>query len=276
MIIAGGVAALAYGMYQAERTPQTAAAPRIRNPYGNAQTWLRCQLHCHSTGSPDGLLPAGEMERVYRQAGFDVVVVTDDMRDGSLRMTGERLRGKLHTLWIAGREIALCHPHYSGLKAVALIDAAVGIPTVEVWDAAVGHLGMSDSTAEFDYLLAHGQMVAPVAIDDWHGTDDGPYGAATYVSAADSSPASIAAALDRGACYASTGPTIQRIAVEGQTIRLWHERAQVLAVRDIGGTLDMGERSQTEYVVGDADAYVRFELRTATGRAWTAAFTWER
>ena len=53
----------------------------VENPYRQGGTWLRANLHLHSTHS-HGLLPAAELVELYRARGYGVISITDHNQYG--------------------------------------------------------------------------------------------------------------------------------------------------------------------------------------------------
>jgi hypothetical protein len=217
---------------------------------GGGGTWLRCQLHSHTTNS-DGDASPDELCRHYAEAGFDVLAVTDHWHvtapdhPGLTVVPASELSshapgpvGEAEALalgvaalpepraafpsieamaaWIVreGGVPFLCHPYWSGLDPDD-IAAAPSLAGIEVWNGGSELLqGNGLSAVHWDDLLHRGCGLFGIATDDCHtpGQDSGL--GWTWVLAADRSPGAVVAALRCGDFYGSTGPRLLGIEIE--------------------------------------------------------------
>ncbi len=94
---------------------------------------------------------------------------------------------------------------YAGLK---------GLWGVEVHNTGCVHNGFADTTAPLDDLLRAGERVFPLATDDAHSLGD-CFGGWLWVLADRLEYADVMDALEKGDFYASTGPEIREISLDG-------------------------------------------------------------
>ena len=173
------------------------------NPFTGEGVWLRCNLHTHTTES-DGRWSPAETARRYREAGYDVLVITDHgartdvtgLSDEALLVVpGQEMhpvgnRGiSYHLVAVnlpatvpakemgvqqaidaaraAGALVYKAHPPWCGLRwdDVAELDNINGI---EVWNATCLRHAKPSSEALWDELLASGRPVPAIATDDCH------------------------------------------------------------------------------------------------------------
>ncbi len=125
----------------------------------------------------------------------------------------------------AGAFLCLLHPGLNGLRP----EATAGLPGFDAIDAVEVYTHQSwiyrpDTAiaAPFlDALLESGRRLGAVAGDDAHFRD-GPDAFAAWVEVlADSlDPAALLAALKAGAYFATQGPAIERLTLDGETLRV--------------------------------------------------------
>jgi hypothetical protein len=220
-------------------------------------TWLRCQLHAHTTNS-DGEASPAELCELYAAAGYDVLAITDHWHvtdwshDSLVVIPSSELSalveggvGEAEVLalgasvlpdvrdyfpvleaaagWVAaqGGVPYLCHPYWSALEPVHYLEAP-SLVGLEIYNAGGEILqGNGLSTVHWDDVLHRGARAFGIATDDCHypGRDSGF--AWTTVNAAERSREAVLKALRRGDFYASTGPELFGIDVtqEGVEVR---------------------------------------------------------
>ena len=118
----------------------------------------------------------------------------------------------------AGAFVALAHPEWNGLSAedARLIDAA---HAVEIYnhgchvDSDRGH-----GIALLDMLLSEGRRLSACATDDAHFRNRDYFGGWVMVKAEANEPEALVAALKAGEYYASTGPELRELAIDGDSI----------------------------------------------------------
>lgn len=228
------------------------------DPFRAPGRWYRVCLHAHTTNS-DGLMPPESLVRHYRTAGFDALAITDHwhITDLAERSTDDflvlpgveynargseagRLR-QFHVVGVGTRQLAdganappafvdaihadggvaiVAHPSWSGLDPADLLSVP-GADAVEVWNAGCElEVARGDSSPQWDVALARGAVLGGVAADDSHypGFDS----AFSWVVARLTSltPEDVLGALRERRYYASTGPVLHAVEVEGDVARV--------------------------------------------------------
>ncbi len=197
------------------------------------------------------------------------------------------------------------HPNFNWtLTADDIARGATGRYLLEIWsghpDVHPGGDRWHESAEQiWDDLLAEGAEAIPVAVDDAHNLPgDRSHGGAALVSSGGSLPgrgwvetfgdvtsaSAICEALGRGELYASNGPSLARIAVNGEafsvgttdpaaTVSFLGERGELLAnvraadVAPRDGVWEIG------YRLTGGETLVRARIADAAGRhAWTVAY----
>jgi hypothetical protein len=266
---------------------------------GQPGVWLRCQLHCHTTET-DGWLPPIAQRRAHAWAGYDVLVITDhDVVTATpaavgqddlllfggveISLIGPRSRAQLHLLGLGVesmpevsrdaslREAALAvraagglpfvaHPTWSGLLMEELdgLDVCAGI---EVFNASCDvEQSRGDSSVYLDAWLTMGHRLTAIATDDSHYPGWDSHQAWTMVHAREKSRAAVLEALETGRFYASAGPRILDLRVEGGEVHVRTTpavRIAALSNPTFGGQLSAGS---------DPLTYRGARLRTADGQ----------
>lgn len=175
----------------------------------------------------------------------------------------------------AGSDVIIAHPYWSG-HTVRDLEPLHGYIGVEVWNTLCELLnGKGHSGVVWDDLLARGRRLIGTAVDDahWQLPDYGE-GWVT-VRAARLHPDDVIAAVRRGHFYASNGPAIHDLRVDGRTI--WVQCDEVAGVCFVsesahGQCLRVGAQlvTEAEATLPDHATYVRVECTDNRGRcAWT-------
>jgi hypothetical protein len=247
------------------------------NPFQAPGGWLKCALHAHTTNS-DGELAPDKLARHYARAGYDVLAITDhwvrtetesdaifvlpsaelnavmpEGRDGHVLAFGidadprplGREYGDLARAgqWIEenGGVAYLAHPYWSGLIPGRL-ELPETVRGIEVYNAGCElEVGQGISSVHWDVLLEAGASCFALATDDTHYIGfDSDYGW-TWLRA-EPTRESVLEALRNGTFYASTGPLIHDVRVEGSSVEVSCSPAHsvmLLAGRTKGAAITM-------------------------------------
>lgn len=284
------------------------------NPFLLPGAWYKGALHAHTTRS-DGKLSPAESAAAHQAAGFHFLAITDhdvitDMSEFAtenfLTIPGVELgHGRneagqsYHMVLVGLRKLVrakhsmsiqeaidtwaaetpllfLPHPYWSGMELHELLPLQ-HLAGMEIWNtSAQTDLGKGLATVHWDSLCARGKRWAGFATDDTHGINDDFAGGWVCVKSERLEEASILQALNQGAFYASTGPTIHEFRVEAG---IAYVRCSDVAVINMIGATEWGlqrraKAGQTvtefEYKLRGKEQYLRVECRDAQGRtAWT-------
>lgn len=115
----------------------------------------------------------------------------------------------------------VAHPYWSGLPLEVLLAASDAVDGIELFNSsAERENGRGDSSYLWDLMLEAGARVWGFATDDSHypGFDVGD--AWTMVRAVERSPEAVLEALRRGYTYASSGPAIADVALDGDAVEV--------------------------------------------------------
>lgn len=213
------------------------------NPFALPGTWLKANLHAHTTVS-DGDVPPAVRVQQYRDAGYQVLAITDhhevvptadlarpemvllqsleahpNCPDGPLYHlvclnvpvgfhcdNDAPAQALVDQARAAGGEVILAHPYWCG-RTIEQIRALNHLLALEVYNSTCRGIGKADSTVVWDYLLATGCMLPAVGVDDVHRSDD-LFGSWTMIRAREATGDAVMEALRAGAFYASCGPEI--------------------------------------------------------------------
>ncbi|QGX99489.1 PHP domain-containing protein [Roseovarius faecimaris] len=141
----------------------------------------------------------------------------------------------------AGAFVAVAHPQWSGLtEADAMqIEAA---HAVEVYNHSCAvDADRPDGMHMAELMLEQGRRITLIATDDAHFAGIDAFGGWVMVKAEENTPEALLAALKAGQFYASQGPEIHDIALDGQTV---HVRCSTAERVVVAGT---GNRAIVEY-----------------------------
>lgn len=144
-----------------------------------------------------------------------------------------------------------------------------------------GRPGFPAMEVVWDTLLSADHRMLGVAVDDahffkvWGRQYSNPGRAWMVVRAESPTPAELLAALDTGACYASTGVTLGEVHAAGRELAIdieqqyeCHYRTSLIGVD--GRVLDVQEGLSVRYRLQDGDRYVRARIDDSDGlTAWT-------
>ena len=230
------------------------------DPFARPGRWFKGCLHVHTTRSDGERAPEEVLawyrargyhfvaltdHRVWTQGeplaeefitlgGIEVDGI--DMRSGLFHLVGlgqrrapdlggtagASLLETIDRLCEAGGLAILAHPYWSGQRSGDLLDIA-GCIGVEVYN---GGCEVDEAkglaVVHWDDLLAAGRRLWGLAVDDAHwrqGDHDAGLGW-VWVKAAELTEAAILGALEQGCFYASSGPEIYDLAMEGGSLRV--------------------------------------------------------
>lgn len=276
--------------------------------------WFRGNLHMHTTES-DGHKSVADAARWYREHGYDLIAVTDHRKttdasafsdddflvirgmeldcydptrdvgyhivalgiqpfwqdEASLRGPGQALIDAIHN---AGGLAVLAHPYWLGQDVADLL-ATSGAFALEVYNATCARMCKERGEVHWDGLLHRGVPVWGVAADDTHHYAEDAGRGWVMVRAENLSTASIVEALKAGQFYATQGPAILDMGVQGDTV--WVHCSPVAEVRFVadrgrGRTVlaPAGEEIMAARTKLPTGPYVRIECIDRRGRtAWS-------
>ena len=210
----------------------------------SAGKWYKGNTHAHSTRS-DGRLAPEAVARLYRDAGYDFLAITDHWCvgpawdfEGMCVLSGAEYdfsfpnqvlhvvgvfpdaaaaqgirRGMTHSEVIdainrSGGAAIAAHPCWS-LNTPDFLLNLPGICAAEVYNSLSGepwNAARADSSAVLDLTATAGRCLPQIAADDSHYYDGEQCRAFTMLQADALTPEGIIAALRRGSFYASQGP----------------------------------------------------------------------
>jgi hypothetical protein len=287
---------------------------RLIHPYTdlNGGQWLRGNLHTHTTRT-DGTRPPQEVIDDYAARGYRFLMISDhDLYTGPQEYAAWDARGMIlisgnevtargpHLLHVdadrriepdadrqvvlndiarSGRGFAIInHPNWQATFnhcSIEQLSAWSGYAGMEIYNATIGRLdGSPYATNKWDILLSQGRRVWGFANDDSHQPQIDVAQGWTMAYVREPSAANIVSALLAGRFYASTGVTINAIAVEGRRIRIETENARrITALMQVGRRFEQTDGRSIEVEVPDGAKYVRFECWGDGERfAWTQPF----
>jgi len=225
------------------------------------------------------LIPGQEISVGRSEAGttFHIVGVgfreSLPMRDFDL---GGDPQGAIDAIRGCGGVAILAHPYWSGLNHGDITHLS-GYHGVEIYNSNCEiYNGAGDSRPHVDGLLASGRRTLILATDDHHATpapmkplDAGISWIA--VKAEEPTPEAILSSITRGLFYASNGPEIKEINIEGRTIV-----ARTSPVKSIGfiAAPSLGSKywaaegtiAEATHTVRKGETYVRVEATDKSGR----------
>ncbi|MCE9591483.1 MAG: CehA/McbA family metallohydrolase [Planctomycetes bacterium] len=151
----------------------------------------------------------------------------------------------------------------------------VGYVGMEIFNGTIGRLdGSPYATNKWDMLLNQGRRIWGFANDDHHlSVGDIELGwNMAYVK--ERCLAGVIDTLKKGRFYASTGVTIDSIAVDGMNIRIRADNAvRIVALRDTARRFAIADGPEISVTVPEGAKYVRFECWGQGERfAWTQPF----
>ena len=284
--------------------------------------WFKGNCHIHTTAS-DGALDCEGIKNLYSGFGYDFVVITDHavvsnvnslstedflFIDG-VEFGGSHGRSSFHTVTIHAKEpvpddlsyeeeieeykrqgalILLAHPYW-GLNCTEDIIDLGGFDGVEVYNhLAHGIQGRGYAVTYWDLILNRGQLLWAFAVDDAHLGDVYPWpdGGWVWVKAEKLDADAIVESLRAGRFYASNGPQIYDVTIEGGVLRVKTSPCRTVCFGanaggsfcrrsdggrpgDAVGPFEEAEFDVSAYLSGENGGYLRVECEDEEGRrAW--------
>ncbi|MHC4714742.1 MAG: CehA/McbA family metallohydrolase, partial [Planctomycetota bacterium] len=244
---------------------------RITSPYTEPQRWLKGNLHVHTNRS-DGTDEPDDLVAMYRDDNYDFLSITDHLMlsegaspaaDGMIMFRGEECNtetesGKpiLHIVAIdtreqigrrdTGQEIVdeikrqgglsiVAHPRWSFLP-YEMFDELTGYDVFEVLNGGcVKGTSRGIASDYWDrYMTRRGRAIFAVGTDDGHGSPHDFATGWTWVNS-EKDPRAILEAVRAGNCYASSGPRIETIRVDDESITLFTSSARTVKFVSLRG-----------------------------------------
>jgi hypothetical protein len=160
----------------------------------------------------------------------------------------------------AGAFVAIAHPQWSGLT---LADAGTitAAHAVEVYNhgCAVG-ADRPDGFAIADLLLSQGRRLSMIATDDAHFSEPDHFGGWVMVKSEANAPEALLAALKRGDFYASQGPELRDVRVEGDVV--------VVECSAVVSAIAMGQGTAARAVHGQSMTRAEVPLERLSDSPW--------
>ena len=284
------------------------------NPFDLAGEWLKGNLHTHTTNS-DGVICPQERARAYEERGYDFLALTDHGRVTEIDdVTTRRLilirsteahapmptgGGQSHIVGLdlpkgfelpearhtqtlidalndAGGKVVVAHPYWCGhsVKDLEVLHDYIGL---EVFNTTcLRGIGKGTSSVHWDDLLAQRRRLFGFAVDDAHAETRDAYQGWIMVKAAERTREAVMDAIACGCFYATCGPAIESIEVDGGVVRVRTSPvAYISFVSDgpRGGhrfNQDGSPVTEAEYELSGSRLYVRIEATDHAGRtAWS-------
>ncbi len=275
--------------------------------------WLKGNTHTHTTNSDSKLSPEVVQEK-YAAQDYDFIFLTDhwkltpppaaekasrllvipateiDFHVGrnyfhivclGLKRQWERrkfrsLNAALDFVAAEGALAIAAHPYWSGIPGGAYLTAR-SLLGLEVYNTVCDlDIARGYSAVHWDELLSAGKKLYGFAADDSHGRPFGDVGKGwIMVRAREKSEAAILAALRAGDFYATQGPQIHDVTLQGRTASVTCSpaaRINFIANSYYGSvtTDPAGQLTQATWTAPAAATYLRVECVDAQGRtAWS-------
>ena len=160
----------------------------------------------------------------------------------------------------AGAFVAIAHPQWSGMT-LADARAITAAHAVEIYNhgCAMG-CDRPDGFAIADLLLSEGRRLSLVATDDAHFSEPDHFGAWVMVKAVENTPEALLAALKAGDFYASQGPELRDVRLEGGRV--------VVECSAVSSVIVQGAGSGAKGVHGHSMTRAEVPLDRLAGSAW--------
>ena len=282
------------------------------NPFRAEGSWFKGNLHTHTINS-DGLLLPSQIAFLYQANGYDFLSITDHRKltdveelaeryENLLLIPGEEIdTGNLHLVAFniereiesrlsaqriinevsrQGGEVIVAHPYWSALTMEDLTNIS-GYLGIEVYNATCDlSVAKGYSTVHWDNLLYRGRYTYGFAVDDAHEGLSLQRPTDTckgwiMVKAPKLDRESLMNSLREGLFYASTGPKIYDVQINGETIHVESSLARsvnFIARNGLGRRMFANKEplTQASYTAEGNEGYIRIEVEDGKGgTAWT-------
>ena len=213
--------------------------------------------------------------------------VTDEMKKFDYRATYsiDGLNDVIKKANDAGFLVTLNHPVWS-LQNYSDYSGVKGLWGIEVYNSCCVKEGFRDTVQPFEDLLREGNRIYPVASDDAHAPSD-YFGGFVMVKAEKLDYKSVMTALKNGDFYASTGPEIHKLYLDGEklviecssvvSITVSTERRRSFTAKNKDGLnraeFDISEILKSKIGKNGVQSYFRVTIRDFEGNeAYTRAY----
>jgi predicted metal-dependent phosphoesterase TrpH len=268
----------------------------------NAQVkWFKGNIHTHTTNS-DGKLSPDSLVKVYKNNGYDFLVITDHnfvtsisqyITPGYLLINGEEITFSRHVNGIGLSEVI--KPNGFTLtdavnavkeqQGIAILNHPVWTPTrsyfkeiysqpdlhhMEIHNALTESWGYHDDLTLWDSLLTNNKIIYGVASDDAHEFPHIAHGW-IVVRSQELSKDSLISAIKNGNFYSSTGIELSDIRYDGKVISIESNNGdEIKFIGQNGQLLKTVEGKSADYEIDGSELYVRAEILNKNGqKAWT-------
>ena len=284
------------------------------SPFDAPGEWLKGNLHNHTTES-DGRQSPQELVAAYEERGYDFLALTDHgcvtETDGLARERLVLLRGAechapmptggtlahllaldlpkgfvvpearnaqtlIDALADAGALVVMAHPYWCGQTSRDL-EVLHGYAGIEVFNTTCQvTIGKGTSSVHWDELLCRRRPLLGFAVDDTHKLARDAFGGWIMVRAGDRGKDAILDAIAHGRFYATCGPVIEGITIDGGVVRARTSPAasiNFVSNGPQGGHCfheDGSPITEAEHRPRPAALYIRVEVTDLAGRkAWS-------
>lgn len=222
--------------------------------FNNEYNWYKGNLHTHTTVS-DGVITPEECIRLYKEAGYSFLAITDHstltkgfLEDGFLLLNGVELdttdftmRTAYHITGIGIEDAVelsapvnpqdiidsiidknglaiIAHPYWSLMTHNDIMELK-NFHGIEIWNTvSETHSSRGDSTSYADILASKGCLPLLFAVDDAHFYTTDYFGGYIMVNSRCLNSKEIINSIRQGKFYCSQAPEIRRISINNRRI----------------------------------------------------------
>lgn len=281
-------------------------------PFSLPGQWFKGNVHMH-TAQSDGLFSPQQAIDWHRQRGYDFLAITDHwvltpgkvIGDDFVTITGTEVDGAGYHMLALGLDALpsqedadaiqritdsilaagglpfMAHPYWTGQTSADIADVE-GLVGLEVFNSVCEKTtGLGHSRVHWDEMLARGDRLTGLAVDDTHWKHDAAGKAFLMVRCEALSQEQILEAIAEGHFYASMGPVIEglRLVEEEEGELFLHVDCSPCQSVTFYALGSKGRRFEAEeggilasasYPVLEEQLYLRVECLDAAGNvAWT-------